>query len=271
MNRIIALALLGLLVSPAALAQNVNVNCLTGTSSTGAPLWQPASAANPCPTTATISGSVTANSSATASANPTTVTAGTGRALNESLSSELYVQPSINGTQVPAGHGVAAAAMRVELPTDGTGVVGLNAGSNVIGKMSIDQTTPGTTNAVQPIPGTSGGLSISRLQVAANTTSVAIKASAGQLYGIQAFNNGTAIAYIKLYNATQGSTTCGSGTPVYQGMIPAPSSGGGGYVSANDLGIAFSTAITVCVTTGFADNDTTAPAASTYVINFTYK
>lgn len=32
------------------------------------------------------------------------------------------------------GHGTAAAAVRVELPTDGTGVVGLNGGTNTIGK-----------------------------------------------------------------------------------------------------------------------------------------
>jgi hypothetical protein len=46
------------------------------------------------------------------------------------------------------GHGTAAAAVRVELPTDGTGVVGLAAGSALVGKVGIDQTTPGTTNAV---------------------------------------------------------------------------------------------------------------------------
>lgn len=46
------------------------------------------------------------------------------------------------------GHGTAATALRVELPTDGTGVVGLNAGSALIGKAGIDQTTPGTTNLV---------------------------------------------------------------------------------------------------------------------------
>lgn len=123
---------------------------------------------------------------------------------------------------------------------------------------------------VLPQPFTSGGLSVSRQQVANNTTSVAIKASAGQLYGIEAFNNSATIAYIKLYNAAQGSTTCGSGTPIYQGMIPAAAAGGN-YVSMNVYGLPFSTAITSCVTTGFADNDTTAPAASTYAINFFYK
>lgn len=54
----------------------------------------------------------------------------------------------IGTTAASAGHGTAATALRVELPTDGTGVVGLNAGSALIGKVGIDQTTVGTTNAV---------------------------------------------------------------------------------------------------------------------------
>ena len=63
---------------------------------------------------------------------------------------------------------------------------------------------------------------------------------------------------------------CGSGTPVYRGMIPANTSGAG-YISILPFGVAFSTAITACVKTGFADNDTTAPAASAYIVNFFYK
>lgn len=147
-----------------------------------------------------------------------------------------------------------------------------NTGAADAGTLRVVQAT-GSTVTANLAPVTSGGLSVLRKQVANNTTSFAVKASAGQLYGIEAFNNGTSasLAYIKLYDATQGSTTCGAGTPIYQGMIPAPSVGGGGYISMNVQGLAFSTAITACVTTGFADGDTTAPAASTYVINFFYK
>ena len=36
-------------LAPRAHAQNVNMNCLTGTSSTGNPTWAPASSSNPCP------------------------------------------------------------------------------------------------------------------------------------------------------------------------------------------------------------------------------
>jgi len=127
-------------------------------------------------------------------------------------------------------------------------------------------------NQVQPIPGTTTGLSVKSLQVANNTTSVAVDASPGQLYGVETFNNGATMAYIKIYDASQGSTTCGSGTPKWRGLIPANASSlGAGYVSMTGLGVTFTTAITACVTTGYADNDTGAPAATTFLVNFLYK
>ncbi len=52
-----------------------------------------------------------------------------------------------NGGTVAVGHGTAAAALRVELPTDGTGVVGLAAGAAVIGHVIAD--TGSTTAATQ--------------------------------------------------------------------------------------------------------------------------
>src|SRR6185503_2726981 len=84
----------------------------------------------------------------------------------------------IAGVAVKTGHGTATDVLRVELPTDGPGVIAtvgsvtaianalpagnnnigdvdvaslpaIPTGSNVIGKVSIDQTTPGTTNGVQ--------------------------------------------------------------------------------------------------------------------------
>lgn len=62
--------------------------------------------------------------------------------------------PNVNiakvaGAVVATGHGTAAGSLRVELPTDGTGKVGLNAGAAIVGQVGIDQTVPGTTNGVQ--------------------------------------------------------------------------------------------------------------------------
>lgn len=115
------------------------------------------------------------------------------------------------------------------------------------------------------------GETLVRLQVAGNTTSVAVSTGPALLSSVEAFNNGTTIAYVKLYNATLANTTCGSGTPVWQGMIPGPAAGGGGFIFESFAGKWFSTAITSCVTTGFADTDATAPAATTYVVDIGYR
>lgn len=67
----------------------------------------------------------------------------------------------VAGGAVATGHGTAAGALRVELPTDGTGAVGLNAGSAIIGKVGIDQTTPGTTNLVTAVGPAATGVALS--------------------------------------------------------------------------------------------------------------
>lgn len=141
----------------------------------------------------------------------------------------------------------------------------------VDGTIALSGTSPVNGN-VGIVPVTSGGLSVKNHLVLNNITAVTVDASPGQLYGIEAFNNGVTIAYIKMYDAAQGSVTCGGTlTPKSTHMIPAPAIGGGGFISMNMGGVAYSTAITACITTGFANNDTAAPAASTYMINFLYK
>lgn len=106
--------------------------------------------------------------------------------------------------------------------------------------------------------------------VANNTTAIVIKATGGTVYSVDGFNNGAAIAYVKLYNAS--SATCGSGTPQARYLIPFGSaSNGSGFNISNINGDAYGNGIVMCVTTGIADNDTTAPAASTYIVNIHYK
>lgn len=102
--------------------------------------------------------------------------------------------------------------------------------------------------------------------VANNTTAVNIKTTGGTVYQVDAYNNGTTLAYIKLYNTA--TATCGSGTPYARYVIPfGATSSGGGFVAANINGDAYVNGIWLCVTTGIADNDTSAPAASTYIVN----
>lgn len=69
------------------------------------------------------------------------------KTLNDSADTSVNPgHPLINSTggfsTLPEGSGTATGALRVELPTNGTGVVGLNAGTNTIG----------TVNTVSPVP-----------------------------------------------------------------------------------------------------------------------
>lgn len=147
--------------------------------------------------------------------------------------------------------------------------VTLTAGSDIVGKVGIDQTTPGTTNAVQEIPGTSGGLSRSYASLANSNNATVVKASAGQVYHIAAFNNGSTIAYLKFYNQT-GSPSPGLDTVVHKVMIPG-ATGGSGVIENIPLGLPFSAGIAYAVVTGFGDTDNTSVAASTYSVTIGYK
>ena len=109
-------------------------------------------------------------------------------------------------------------------------------------------------------------LLVTSIQVANNTTAIVVSGPAA-LYGIQAFNNSSTIAYIKIYNAA--SATCGSGTPQARYMIPASTAVP--PIMENTNGDAYGAGIVVCVTTGYADTDTGAPAANEYIVNVHYK
>ena len=103
--------------------------------------------------------------------------------------------------------------------------------------------------------------------IAANTiNNNLIYKGIGNVLQMECFNNSSTIAYVKLYDkATAPATT---DTPFWEGMIPAPTSGGGGYsVSINRP---FANGLGIIVSGGIAYNDNTAVAASTYIINLSY-
>ena len=100
-----------------------------------------------------------------------------------------------------------------------------------------------------------------------NTTAIAIKTSGGTVFKVEGFNNSATLAYIKLYNTA--TATCGSGTPYLRFLIPAAANGV--LIADNSNGAAFVAGIQLCVTTGYADNDTGAPAASAYIVNVYYR
>ena len=147
----------------------------------------------------------------------------------------------------------------------------LVAGSAIIGKVGIDQTTPGTTNAVQAIPGTTGGLTTFSLQPAASDNHTNVKNGAGTLYHVAVTNNSATINYLRFYNAATGFNGCNSATNlIYQLAIPASTSGAG-FVQDIAMGINFSTGISICVSSGYATTDTTNATASAMSLLIGYK
>lgn len=205
-----------------------------------------------------------------------TVTAGVNgtQAFGGNQATNNNVSTNVNPVLV-AGSDYGGTPKIQSIKSDSSGFLHViaEAASNIFGKVGIDQTTPGTTNAVQAIAGSTGGASVFRKIVTNNTTSFAVDANPGTLYAISAFSiSNTAPAFVKLFNTAQGSVTCGTTTPFDGPMIiPANQTQGAGYIWSVPVGAAYSTAITACVTGGIADSDTTAPAANTYEVSFYYK
>lgn len=124
--------------------------------------------------------------------------------------------------------------------------------------------------AAQPAAAqTLGG--VKRIQVAANTTPVAVCNGPCTLTGITVFNNSATIAYVKIYATPAASVTAGSTTVTDQLMIPASTSGAGAVIpfpgnAGSRGGVYYPSGLSIVVTTGYADSDTTAPAASAYLV-----
>ena len=132
------------------------------------------------------------------------------------------------------------------------------------------QTGTNTIGNVGLIPRTSGGLTIFR-SIDIDETEEEIKATAGQLFSISAFNTTASPLFLKFYNLTNANTTVGTSVPVLTFVVPANAVlDGSGFIWNNDIGFAFSTAITVACTTAVADADTGAPSANACIINIGY-
>lgn len=156
------------------------------------------------------------------------------------------------------GGGTEAAALRVTIANDSTGLV------------SVDDNSGSLTTDIPAV--TSGGCSYFK-SIDLDESEEEVKGSAGQLYGGIVMNMKATPLYLKIYNATAANVTVGTTVPDL--TIPIPSAGdtsGAGFtIPIPAQGIAFSTAITVAATTGVADNDSGAPGANECVVALWYK
>ena len=136
-------------------------------------------------------------------------------------------------------------------------VLTIAAGANLVGDVGIQGRATGGTSTFRSID--------------LDETEEEVKATAGTIYSIAAFNTTAAPLYLKLYNLTAANTTVGTSTPTHTYVVPGNAdSDGAGFILSVPQGIAFSTAISAAVTTGVADADTGAPGANACIVNIQY-
>ena len=108
----------------------------------------------------------------------------------------------------------------------------------ISGSVTTSGTVTNTPATVTPATSNSSGTTASSL--------IAVKASAGTVYGIYLFNNSTtANTYLQIWNLATGSITIGTTAPLYSFGVPY---GGGAFIPFPEP-LAFSTAITIAATT----------------------
>jgi len=146
--------------------------------------------------------------------------------------------------------------------------------------VDISQTTPGTTNGVvinntSPInvavvSGTTGGTSTYSAQGGTSNalltnSAVTVKASAGNLFGVDFVNLGNSVAFVQIFDALIGNITLGTTVHKMSKWVPA----GGAWEEKFCAGgeIAFATGISVAATT--TTTGSTAPSTGINA-NITY-
>ncbi len=139
------------------------------------------------------------------------------------------------------------------------------AGTAIMGKVGIDQTTVGTTNGVAVVASAAGGGTPGYLLSAASNNATSIKAGAGTLYWIGGLSTNATTAYLKLYD-TVGAPTCASDTVV--AIVPIIQNVPFRYDPP--LGVNFGTGIGMCIVALAAANDNTS-ATTGINVSYVYK
>lgn len=194
-----------------------------------------------------VSGTVTAN-------------AGTGSfTVAQSTASNLKVDLSGTGANSTA---LKVDGSAVTQPVSGTF---WQATQPVSGTVTANLGT-GTGSVVVTPTATDNSLTASKVVCAASTNATSVKASAGKIYRIDAFNSDTVGYWVKFYNKAS-APTVGTDVPVATKYVPA----GGGFVLQSTTGIPYTTGIAIATTLLATDADTTVVTnANKLVINLRY-
>jgi hypothetical protein len=249
-----------------------------------------ASASNPIPVTLASSGGLTSlqlldDAIGTVSSTATTKVMASG-GIDGSGNAQMQLM-DCSGRAVVNVNSMPSITVGAALPAGSNNigdvdVLSVAAGDNLIGRVKLSDGTEvaavdsnnrlettsyqGSTWSVQEIPGTTGGLSISRVVAANSTNATVAKASAGHLYGFDIYNASGATSFVKFVNKAS-APTAGSETVAYTVAIPTVAQ----VRLMFPQGIAFATGISFFTVTGFADSNSTAVAANDLIIQVFYK
>ena len=135
------------------------------------------------------------------------------------------------------------------------------------GHLLVNCTGCSAASTVSLVPQTTGGLSTKHFVAAASDNATNLKASAGQVYSIDVYNNAAYPVYLKLYNSASSPTGCGA-TGLFK-VVGVQS--GTQHVLQSEEGWAMGTGIGYCLTKGIADSDDTAVLVSDATVDLGYK
>lgn len=123
----------------------------------------------------------------------------------------------------------------------------------------------GASSTISLIPATTGGLTLKHFVAAATDNATSLKGSAGQVYGVEIFNNAAYPVYLKFVNKAT-APTCGTDTNVKVLGVQA-----GTHVNfAQPEGLAFGTGIAYCLVKGITNADDTSVLVSDAVVAIDY-
>ena len=150
----------------------------------------------------------------------------------------------------------------------GAGTAGTPAGG-VVTVQGVASMTPILTN---PQSSTTGGTTpYTPFVPAASDNHQTVKNGAGTSYSVTTSNNSATKNYLRLYDAGTGFNGCNSATGVIFAMEIPPNDSGFTVLTGGTNGLAFTTGLSVCVTSGFGLTDTTNATATAMYVNIAYK
>lgn len=185
---------------------------------------------------------------------------------------KLNASVAVTGTFWQATQPVSAASL--PLPSGAATETTLSAANAklpaTLGQKTMANSFAVTTASDQPIFTADNTLAPSSSRtVGLVATAVAVKASAGNIYGWMLYNKTGADVWVKFCNLASGSVVVGT-TPVVLALL-VPASGQTIITPSNAPILGFSTAISVYSVTGDLDSDNSAPTAGGVTVNILYK